>query len=171
VAASGAADLAGIPHFDLLTPKWGPLSMKVLYVLKKPGTTCPWECAATNRRRLTLDKRKAGSDSGRVEGTPAGHRGATIHLLPSTRLGLWALRLLIAFAALFLTLCALVAAGQTGPWLALMFIPLGLSALLAVATAAVAIVRRGERSVLVFLPLVVGIIIAFFLVGELIGHE
>ena len=171
MAASGAADLAGIPHFDLLTPKWGPLSMKVLYVLKKPGTTCPWECAATNRRRLTLDKRKAGSDSGRVEGTPAGHRGATIHLLPSTRLGLWALRLLIAFAALFLTLCALVVAGQRGVWLVSLVIPLGLSGALAGGTAAFSVVRRGERSLLVFLPLVVGIIIAFFLVGELLGHE
>ena len=50
-------------------------------------------------------------------------------------------------------------------------IPLGLSAAGAAATAAVAVVRRGERSVLVFLPLVVGILIAFFLVGELIGHD
>ena len=106
-----------------------------------------------------------------MQATPTGHRPARIRLLPETRLGFWAVRFLIAFAVFFLTLCALVAAGQTGPWLALMFIPLGLSALLAVATAAVAIVRRGERSVLVFLPLVVGIIIAFFLVGELIGHE
>ena len=47
MAASGAVDLAGIPHLNLLTPKWGPLLTKVLYVLKKPGTTCPWECAAS----------------------------------------------------------------------------------------------------------------------------
>ena len=111
------------------------------------------------------------SDNGPVEGTPVGHRRTRIHVVPRTRLGFWAVRLLIAFAALFLTLCALVAAGQAGPWLAVFMIPLGLSAAGAAATAAVAVVRRGERSVLVFLPLVVGILIAFFLVGELIGHD
>jgi len=106
-----------------------------------------------------------------VEVTPTGHRRAGIHLLPRTRLGSWAVRFLVAFAVFFLTLCALVAAGQAGPWLAVFIIPLGLSAAGAAATAAVAVVRRGERSVLVFLPLVVGILIAFFLVGELIGHD
>ena len=106
-----------------------------------------------------------------MEVTPTGHRRAGIHLLPRTRLGSWAVRFLVAFAVFFLTLCALVAAGQRGVWLGSLVIPLFLSGLLAAATAAVAIVRRGERSVLVFLPLVVGILIAFFLVGELIGHD
>jgi membrane associated rhomboid family serine protease len=91
--------------------------------------------------------------------------------VPRTRLGFWAVRLLIAFGALFLTLCALVAAGQRGVWLVSLVIPLGLSGALAAATAVVAIVRRGERSVLVFLPLVVGILIAIFVLGELIGPD
>jgi hypothetical protein len=102
---------------------------------------------------------------------PAGHHGAGIHLLPRTRLGFWAVRLLIAFAALFLTICALVAAGQRGVWLVSLVVPLFLSGLLAGGTATVAVVRRGERSALVFLPLAVGILIAFFLVGELIGQD
>ena len=92
-------------------------------------------------------------------------------MAPSTRLGLWAVRLLIAFAALFVTLSALVAAGQRGVWLVSFVIPLFLSGALAGATAAVAIVRRGERAVLVFLPLIIGIFVAIFLVGELIGHD
>jgi len=91
--------------------------------------------------------------------------------VPRTRLGFWAVRLLIAFGALFLTLCALVAAGQRGVWLVSPVIPLFLSGLLAAATAAVAVVQRGERSVLVFLPLIVGVLIAIFLLGELVGHE
>jgi membrane associated rhomboid family serine protease len=106
-----------------------------------------------------------------VQATPTGHRRATIHLLPRTRLGFWAVRLLIAFAALFLTICALVAAGQRGVWLVSLVIPLGLSGALAGGTAAVAIVRRGERSLLVVLPLIVGLVVAFFAVGELIGHD
>jgi len=84
---------------------------------------------------------------------------------------LWAVRLLIAFAALFLTVSALVASGQRGVWLLSLVVPLFLSGVLGAATAAFAVVRRGERSVLVFLPLIVGILIAFFLLGELIGHD
>ena len=118
---------------------------------------------------MALDPNTPTSHSGPVEGTPAGHRGATIHLLPGARLGFWAVRLLITFAALFVTLCALVAAGQRGVWLVSLAIPLFLSGLLAGATAAIAVVRRGERSVLVFLPLAIGIFIAIFLLGELIG--
>ena len=112
-----------------------------------------------------------------MEDTPAGHCRARIHLLPRTRLGFWALRLLAAFAACFILLISLAAAGQTGGdelsdnlWLALPGLGAGLSAVLAGATAAVAIVRRGERSVLVFLPLVLGVLVATFLLGELAGH-
>ena len=91
--------------------------------------------------------------------------------MPRTRPGVWAVRFLSSFAALFVTICALVVASQRGVWLVSLVIPLFLSGLLAGASAAVAIVRRGERSVLVFLPLVVGILIAVFVLGELIGHE
>jgi hypothetical protein len=72
----------------------------------------------------------------------------------------------------------LAASGQEGGdelsdnlWLALAGLGAGLSAVLAGATASVAVVRRGERSVLVFLPLVVGSLVAVFLLGELVGHE
>ena len=106
-----------------------------------------------------------------MEDRPAAYRRAAIHLLPRTRLGLWAVRLLVAFTALFLTISALVASGQRGVWLVSLVIPLFLFGVLAGATAAVAIVRRGERSVLVFLPLIVGVLIAIFLLGELVGHE
>ena len=106
-----------------------------------------------------------------MQGTSTGHQRARVHLLPRTRLGVWAVRLLIAFAVFFVTLCALVASGQRGVWLVSLVIPLFLAGVLAAATAAVAVVRRGERSVLVFLQLIVALLIAFFLVGELIGHE
>jgi hypothetical protein len=120
-------------------------------------------------RPLTLAGATRHSDP--VQSTSTGHQRARVRLAPGTRLGLWAVRLLIAFAALFVTISALVVAGQRGVWLLSLVVPLFLSGLLAAATAAVAVVRRGERSVLVFLPLIVGILIAFFLVGELIGHD
>jgi len=110
-------------------------------------------------------------DSDRVQPTQIDHRRAGINLLPRTRLGLWAIRFLTAFAALFVTLSVLVAAGQRGVWLVALVIPLFLSGLLAGGTGAVAVVRRGERSPLVFLPVVVGILIAIFILGELVGHE
>jgi len=132
---------------------------------------------------LTLDPGKSTRDSGPVEGTPTGHRRATIHLLPRTRLGFWAVRLLVAFAAGLVVGMSLAAAGQISRgegafdslWLTVPLMGAGLTAVvagvLAAATAVVAIVRRGERSVLVFLPLIVGVLIAIFLLGELIGPE
>ena len=106
-----------------------------------------------------------------MQATPTGHRPARIRLLPETRLGFWAVRFLVAFAVFFLTLCALVAAGQRGVWLVSLVVPLFLLGLLAGATAAFSVVRRGERSLLVFLPLIVGLVVVFFVVGELIGHD
>jgi hypothetical protein len=120
---------------------------------------------------LALDPNTSTGDSGPVQATPTGHRPARIRLLPETRLGFWAVRFLVAFAVFFLTLCALVAAGQRGVWLVSLVVPLFLLGLLAGATAAFSVVRRGERSVLVFLPLIVGLVVVFFAVGELIGHD
>ena len=103
--------------------------------------------------------------------------------MPRTRPGFWAVRLLAAFAGFFILLTSLAAAGQISRgegafdslWLTVPLTGAGLTAVvagvLAGATAAFAFVRRGERSVLVFLPLIVGVLIVFFLVGELIGHE
>ena len=72
-----------------------------------------------------------------------------------------------------MALFSLIAAGERGGegffsnlWLALPSLGAGLSGVLAGATAGVAIVLRGERSVVVFLVLVVGLIVALFLVAE-----
>ena len=104
-------------------------------------------------------------------------------MAPKTSLGFWAVRLRAAFAAGLVVGMSLAAAGQISRgegafdslWLTVPLMGAGLTAVvagvLAAATAVVAIVRRGERSVLVFVPLVVGILIAIFVLGELIGHE
>jgi hypothetical protein len=83
---------------------------------------------------------------------------------------------LAAFAAFLTALFSLIAAGERGGegffsnlWLALPGLGAGLSGVLAGVTAGVAIVRRGERSVLVFVVLIVGLIVALWLLGEVVN--
>jgi hypothetical protein len=113
---------------------------------------------------------------------PIGPRRPRIHVVPTTRLGLWAVRLLVAFVAGYVVGMSLAGAGQIGGegafdnlWLTVPLMGVGLATVvagvLAGVAAAFAIVRRGERSVLVFLPLLVLLFIAIFFVGELAGHE
>jgi len=104
---------------------------------------------------------------------------ARFHLLPTTRLGWWAVRLAVAFAALFVVGMSLAGAGQKiggegvfdNLWLTVPLAVVGMTALLAGVlagvTAAFAIVRRGERSVLVFLPLIPALLVALFVLGEI----
>ena len=103
--------------------------------------------------------------------------------MPTTRLGVWAVRLLAAFAASFVVGISFVAVGEIiagdeafdNLWLTVPLMVVALTAVLAGVLAgtiaAFAIARRRERSVLVFLPLIVLVFFAIFLVGELIGHE
>jgi hypothetical protein len=114
---------------------------------------------------------------------PIGPRRPRIHVVPTTRLGLWAVRLLVAFVAGYMVGMSLAGAGQISGgegafdnlWLTVPLMGVGLATVvagvLAGVAAAFAIVRRGERSVLVFLPLLVLLFIAIFFVGELAGHE
>ncbi len=104
-------------------------------------------------------------------------------MLPTTRLGWWAVRLLAVFAAGLVVGMSLAAAGQISGgegafdnlWLTVPLTGAALTAIvagvLAGAAAAFTIFRRGERSILVFLPLIVLGFFAIFLVGELVGHE
>ena len=113
-----------------------------------------------------------------MENKPTNPHRARFHLRPTTRLGWWAVRLAVAFAALFVVCMGLAAAGQMiggeevfdDGWLTVPMAGAGMTAVLAGVlagvTAAFAIVRRGERSVLVFLPLIVGLLVALFLLGE-----
>jgi hypothetical protein len=114
---------------------------------------------------------------------PIGPRRPRIHVVPTTRLGLWAVRLLVAFVAGYVVGMSVAGAGQISGgegafdnlWLTVPLMGVGLATVvagvLAGVAAAFAIVRRGERSVLVFLPLLVLLFFAIFFVGELAGHE
>jgi hypothetical protein len=62
----------------------------------------------------------------------------------------------------------------TWTWMALMFTTLGVAALVAFAglwLALAAVFLRGERSLLVVFPILLGVFVAFFVIGELGGHE
>jgi len=112
-----------------------------------------------------LTGRKGPNDTGRVASNTTDPHKARFHLLPTTRLGWWAVRLAVAFAALFVVgdRIVVVAGRDQG---AVLVVGAGLSLMLAGVTAAFAIVRRGERSVLVFLPLIPALLVVLFLLGE-----
>ena len=114
-----------------------------------------------------------------MEGNRTPHR-AGFHLLPVTRLGWWAVGFLASFLLLFLVRFGplKLAFGFRGgegffdnPWMGLTALAAGLSGALAGGTAALAIARRRERSGLVFLILAIGLLVAAFSLGELLGHD
>jgi uncharacterized membrane protein YoaK (UPF0700 family) len=77
---------------------------------------------------------------------------------------------LIPFAALVLPSFVLGVLSHSNQWFALMGFVGVLFGASAGVVAAVAIVRRGERSRLVFLALIVLVFIAIAFVAELVGH-
>jgi len=94
---------------------------------------------------------------------------------PSTREGWWSVRLVGAFFVFFILFQALVGAGQRGgdtffsnPWLAVTILLAGSAAIAGGATAGVAVVGKGERSLLVFVALLLGLFVLTFVLGELI---
>ena len=95
--------------------------------------------------------------------------------LPSTRLGWASLWLLVGFLVFYALFQILVASGQRGgetffsnPWLALSILIAAGSAIAAGATAIVAILWRQERSILMFLSLMLGLLVAVFVLGEIL---
>jgi hypothetical protein len=97
--------------------------------------------------------------------TRAFHRRARpqkIPVLPTTRLGWWAVGLAVGYVVL-VPLWAVMPVGA---------FPGLLSGLAGGVVALVAIRRRGERAVAVFAAVAPGVLVAFFVLGELlIGHD
>ena len=95
--------------------------------------------------------------------------------LPSTRLGWASLWLLGGFLVFYALFQILVASGQRGgetffsnPWLALSILIAAGSAIAAGAAAIVAILWRQERSILMVLSLMLGLLVAVFVLGEIV---
>jgi hypothetical protein len=92
---------------------------------------------------------------------------------PSTRLGWWSVALAAAFSALFILNAAVFMRLPEAPWQPIVGPFYGIAMLLcglaAGVTAAIAVVRQGERSWLVWLPLLLCLFVFFLVVGELVG--
>lgn len=94
---------------------------------------------------------------------------------PSTRLGWWAVGLVVGFLVFFGLFQMLVASGQRGgetffsnPWLALSMLVAAGSAIAAGITAAIAIFGQRERSFVDFVALVLGLFVLVFMLGEIL---
>jgi hypothetical protein len=92
---------------------------------------------------------------------------------PATRLGRWAVALAAAFAVMFIINAAVFMRLAEAPWQHIVLPFYGIAMLLcglaAGVAAAIAIVRKGERSWLVWLPLLPCVLVLFLVVGELLG--
>ena len=97
--------------------------------------------------------------------------------LPRARPGWWSIGLTAVFFLFLWIFQLFVASGQRGgdtffsnPWLAATILIAAASALAGGVAAALAIFRRGERSILVLLALLLGLFVLIFMLGELTDH-
>lgn len=95
--------------------------------------------------------------------------------LPKTKLGKWAVGLIVVFFALFILFQLLVASGQRGGETffdnLMLTIPIFLAGICGIAaffTGIVSIIKSKERSVLFFLTVMVGLFVLVFVVGEIV---
>ena len=92
---------------------------------------------------------------------------------PATRLGRWSVALAAAFAVMFILNAAVFMRLAEAPWEHIVLPFYGIAMLLcglaAGVTAAIAVVKKGERSWLVWLPLLLCLFVLFLLVGEFVG--
>jgi cytochrome bd-type quinol oxidase subunit 2 len=98
-----------------------------------------------------------------------------LSLKPTTTIGKWSTGLIIAFFLFFLVFLILVASGQRGDDTFFSFTALtipgllaGVSAVSAMVTGVISIVKSRERSVLVFLATAIGFLLLILLLGEIL---
>jgi len=93
---------------------------------------------------------------------------------PSTRQGWWSAGFLVGFLVFLGLFYALIASGQRGgetffsnPWLAVTILTAAGSAMAGGVVAGIAIFRKRERSFFSFVALLLGILVAVFMIGEI----
>ena len=99
-----------------------------------------------------------------------------MNLLPKTKLGKWSVGLIVAFFLLLATGMFVVSVlGQSGgetffdnPVISIPMLGGGASAIMAFLTGIVAIIKDKERAILVFLASLIGLLVLWFIVGEIV---
>ena len=96
--------------------------------------------------------------------------------MPKTLLGKWSTGLIIVFFALFVLFNALVASGQRGGetffdnlTLTIPIFAAGISAVVAALLGIFSIIRQRERSIFVFVSSLIGFLVLFFVLGEVLS--
>ena len=98
-------------------------------------------------------------------------------LLPKTTLGKWSVGLIIAFFLLLATGIAVVSVfkqegGETffdNLWISIPMLSAGAAAIAAFFTGALSIWKSKERAVLVFVASLIGLLVLWFVVGEILS--
>ena len=98
-----------------------------------------------------------------------------IHLLPKTNSGKWSLWLILTFILLLIFTIFLIASGQRGSEkfsdnliLSIPTLIAGLSAIASFFTGIISIIKHKERSILIYPSTIIGFLVLFFVLGELI---
>ncbi len=102
-------------------------------------------------------------------------RGKEVYLLPKTRLGKLSIGLIIAFFLLLITSMLIVASGQEGGetifdnlWISIPMISGVICAIASFITGIISIIRKKERAILVFISTAIGLLVLWFVIGEIL---
>lgn len=97
-----------------------------------------------------------------------------VYLLPKTILGKWAAGLTIAFFLLLISGMLIVASGQEGGktifdnlLISVPMISAVISAIASFFTGAISIIWKKERGILVFISTIIGLLVIWFIIGEI----
>ncbi|OGY27314.1 MAG: hypothetical protein A2Z42_03635 [Candidatus Woykebacteria bacterium RBG_19FT_COMBO_43_10] len=98
-------------------------------------------------------------------------------LLPKTTLGKWSVGLIIAFFLLLATGIAVVSVfkqegGETffdNLWISIPMLGAGAAAIAAFIVGIIAIIKNKERSILVIIAALIGLLVSWFVVGEIVA--
>ena len=96
--------------------------------------------------------------------------------MPKTKLGKWSVGLIIAFFLLLATGVTVVSVfkqegGKTffdNLWISIPMLGAGASAIAAFITGIIAVIKQKERSILVILGALIGLLVLWFVVGEIL---
>ena len=97
-----------------------------------------------------------------------------IYLLPKTKLGKWSIGLIVAFFLFLIIGMIVVSTGQTGGetifdnlYISIPMISAVISAIASFFTGIISIIWKKERGILIFISTIIGLLILWFIVGEI----